>query len=266
MSCLTMSSTDLLPDAVAQLSEYVGRHHLVGARARQRDRNAVDDPSGPRRHHQHFVGQVDRLGQAVGDEHDGLARGRPDAQQLVAHGHARLLVERGERLVHQQHRRVLDQAAGDGDALLHAARKLVRIARAEAVEAHKREHGFGAPSALLAWGAAQAEREFDVVERREPRKQARLLEDHADALWIGIGNRAPVAQDLAFGLGPQSGQHHQQRSLAAAARADDHHEAADADGHGNVFQRRHAALQARIDVAEIRDLDRDLVGPFVQAG
>ena len=29
---------DLLPDAVAQAAEYVGRHHLVGARPRQRDR------------------------------------------------------------------------------------------------------------------------------------------------------------------------------------------------------------------------------------
>ena len=51
----------------------LGCHHLVGARPRQRDLDVVDDAAGPRRHHQHLVGEVDRLGQAVRDEHDRLA-------------------------------------------------------------------------------------------------------------------------------------------------------------------------------------------------
>jgi len=124
-----------LPDAVAKPPEGVGRHHLVGARPRQGHGDAVDDPARARGHHQHLVGEVDRLGEAVGDEHDRLARGRPDAQELVAHGHAGLLVERGEGLVHQQHRRVLHEAAGDRDPLLHAAGEFVRVAGAEALEA-----------------------------------------------------------------------------------------------------------------------------------
>ena len=85
-----------------------------------------------------------------------LRGGRPDAQQLVAHGHARLLVERGERLVHQQHRRVLHQAARDRDALLHAAGQLVRIALAEAVA--------GRPGS--AWPAARRRRSSRGVPRR----------------------------------------------------------------------------------------------------
>src|SRR5262249_25867716 len=39
---------DLLPDALAQAAEHVGRHHLVRARPRQRDFGAVDDATGPR--------------------------------------------------------------------------------------------------------------------------------------------------------------------------------------------------------------------------
>ena len=210
---------------------------------------------GPRRHHQHLVGEIHRLGQAVGDEHHGLGGLRPDAQQLVPHGHARLLVERGERLVHQQHGRVLHQAARDGDALLHAARQLVRVAAAEALQADQIEHGVGALAALLARRAADAERELDVVERRQPGKQAGLLEHHADAVGIGLGDGPAGAQDGARRLVPEPRHHHQQRGLAAAAGPDDHDEAAGADGERDVLQRRHLALAALVDVRQPCHLD-----------
>src|SRR6187431_1153311 len=87
---------DMPPDAVAQGAEGVTAQHLIGARARQRDLQLIDDATGPRRHHDHLIGEIDRFRQAVGDEHDGLAGGRPDPQQLVAHGHAGLLVKRRE--------------------------------------------------------------------------------------------------------------------------------------------------------------------------
>ena len=56
---------------------------------------------------------------------------------------ARHRVERAEGLVHQQERGVVQQAAGDGGALLHAAGQLVRVAFAETVELHQREQATG---------------------------------------------------------------------------------------------------------------------------
>ena len=52
---------------------------------------------------------------------------------------ARLRVERAERLVHQQDARLLGKRAHDRDALLHAARKLVRIGVGEFLEADELE-------------------------------------------------------------------------------------------------------------------------------
>ena len=52
-----------------------------------------------------------------------------DPQQLGLHVLAGHLVERAERLVHQQQRGMRGQRAGDRDALLHAARQLPRHVR-----------------------------------------------------------------------------------------------------------------------------------------
>ena len=55
--------------------------------------------------------------------------------QLLLHQLAGLRVERGERLVHQQHFRVHDQRAREVHALLHAAGEFVRIVMLETREA-----------------------------------------------------------------------------------------------------------------------------------
>ncbi len=72
----------------------------------------------------------------------------PDAQQLVLQDDARLRVERGERLVHQQDLGLVRHEPRERDALPHAAGKLVRI---------------------LALGARQA----DEVDRTAARARAR---------------------------------------------------------------------------------------------
>ena len=56
----------------------------------------------------------------------------PDAEQQLLHQLAGLVVERAERLVHQQHARVVGQRARQRDALLHAARQLLRVVVLEA--------------------------------------------------------------------------------------------------------------------------------------
>ncbi len=87
------------------------------------------------------VGQQDRLADAVGDEQDGLARGRPDALQLDIELIARDRVERAERLVHQEQCRIVEQRPADRRALAHAARQLPRIAMRERAQPERVEHG-----------------------------------------------------------------------------------------------------------------------------
>ena len=87
-------------------------------------------------HHRDPVRQRERLGLVVRhvDERDADLLLHVD--ELDLHLLAQLGVERRQRLVEQQHRRMRDERAGDRDALLLAARELVRIALAEAREPH----------------------------------------------------------------------------------------------------------------------------------
>ena len=73
-----------------------------------------------------------------------------DAQQLGLHVLAGHLVERAERLVHQQQRRVGSEGAGDRDALLHATRELPRHVAGELGQLDQFEHLGSARSRRLA--------------------------------------------------------------------------------------------------------------------
>ena len=95
--------------------------------ARGRGSGTVDDfLQAAVLHHHHAVGEQHRFVEIVGDEEDGLFGAVMDVQQLALQGLARLRIERAERLVHQQHFRIDCQCARYADALLHAARELVR--------------------------------------------------------------------------------------------------------------------------------------------
>ena len=95
-------------------------------RAAQRDVEDGFDPTRPRAHDGDAIGQIHRLVDLMSDEQDGLARFRPNLEELRLHELARLGVEGGERLVHQQDDRIGCERAGEVDALLHAAGKLCR--------------------------------------------------------------------------------------------------------------------------------------------
>ena len=65
-----------------------------------------------------------------------VPRARLDLLELELHLLAELQVERAERLVEQQRRGPVDERAGEGDALLLAARELAGPALLEALEPH----------------------------------------------------------------------------------------------------------------------------------
>ena len=70
----------------------------------------------------------DRLVDVVGDEDHRLVELCLQAEELLLEPVTGDRVDGAERLVHQQHRRVAGEGAGDADALRLAARQLVRVA------------------------------------------------------------------------------------------------------------------------------------------
>ena len=82
--------------------------------ARREDRDPVAHPDG--------------LVDVVGDQHHGLAEVALETEELVLEPDPHDGVDRPERLVHEQHRRVRRERAGHPDPLTLAARELVRVA------------------------------------------------------------------------------------------------------------------------------------------
>ncbi len=101
------------------------------------------------------------------------------AHQLVLHLGADQRVEGGERLVHEQDRRLGRQRPGEPDALLHAARELVRVAVGHGLQAHRFQRLQG-PLALLRTAApGYLQPEGGVLGHRPVGEQGEGLEDHA---------------------------------------------------------------------------------------
>src|SRR5262249_1055531 len=89
-----------MPDIVA------GGAEAFVARIGRVDQKLGEDAAGPRGHYHDPLREIDRFEHRMGDEHDGLAQRLPEHQQVVIEAKARDLVERGERLVHQQELRL----------------------------------------------------------------------------------------------------------------------------------------------------------------
>ena len=77
-------------------------------------------------HDDDAVAHVDRFIDVVGDQEHRGAAGLPEAQHFVLHSHAREGIECAERFVEEENLGMIDQRARQGDALSHAAGKMVR--------------------------------------------------------------------------------------------------------------------------------------------
>jgi len=138
------------------------------------------------------------------------------------------LRSRAERLVEEEDVRLEDEGAGDGDALLLAAGKLVRPPPAHAGQADELEIALDPLGDAGGREAPHAERVGDVVEGGEVREEGEPLEHHADRAAPGRDTLDGGAVDLDApgGGGDEARDHAQQRGLAAARGAEDGEEAA----------------------------------------
>ena len=164
-----------------------------------------------------LVGDVDRLLDRVGDEDHRLLLVREKAQEILLELAPVLLVDRGERLVHEQDLGVDRERPGESDALAHAARQLVRIFVLGAEQADLGDVLAGDLLALLLRHMAQLEAECDVAQDRGPGQQREILE-HESSLGAWARNRPAVDQHLALGRLEQAGDDLERGRLAAAGR------------------------------------------------
>src|SRR6185295_131437 len=243
---------DGVEDAAMQSLELRRRQQLVAARAREVDRHHGFDAAGPVAHDGDTVGEIDRLLDIMGDEQHGQPVALPDTGQQLLHVMACQGVERAEGLVHQQHARPVGERAGDGDALFHAARELVRIGRLEAVEPDQGELLARDGPHVRRFAAGGGKREGDVALRGQPGEQRISLEDDA-AIEAGGNDRFVVDGDDAMVHALQAGDDRQQRRLAAAGGADERDELVLANVEIDAGERDELAALGPVALAETAD-------------
>ena len=136
------------------------------------------------------MGELGDVG-LMGDDDDGVALG----VEVVEEGHdlvAGFGVEVSGGLVGEDDGGVVDQGAGDGDALALAAGELIGLVHHAGAEADALEDFLGAGDALGGGGAVVDERQLDVMQRGGAGQQVEGLEDEADFLVADAGELVVV--------------------------------------------------------------------------
>src|ERR1022692_622746 len=226
--------TDQAPDVLAESLEcWAGAGRIV-ARSWQRYVDQRLEAPGVGRHHRHAIREENGLVDRVRDEDDSPALGcgtvlSPDAQQLFLQDDARLRVQRGQRLVHEQDFGLDRHQARQRNALAHAAGELVRILRlrsAETDELDAASHALFAPRTveLPARGSVQ-QPELDIAANGLPGKQRVVLEHHA-AFGSGLYDRAAIDGHRSAARQLQPGENVENGGLSASRRTDNHQELA----------------------------------------
>ena len=139
------------------------------ARAIEIDLDGAFDAARTGGHDDDAIAHVDRFVDVMRDEDHRRAARFPEAQHFILHFHASECIERAERFIQQENFRMIDQRSRKGDALRHAAGKLMRIGvgeRLESNEAHEIVH----LTALLMQNTASDQTRFDVATHSKPRK------------------------------------------------------------------------------------------------
>ena len=177
-----------------------------------RSRDLLDPPV---EHHGDAIGEAEGLLDIVGHEDRGGAGGAEDFPDLGPDMSAEGGVEIRERLVKQDCLRFGGQRAGQGAALLFAARELVRHPFVEPCQAHQPEQ-LAHPVARTA-----VEGVGDILAQRHVRKEGVVLEDHSYSPALGrqvhfrSGDLDPTYGDSATVGGLEPGDQAERGGLAA---------------------------------------------------
>ncbi len=173
-------------------------------------------------------------------------------------------VEVAGRLVGKDHHRIADDRAGDGDALLLAARQLRRVVMLAPLKSDLGQRLRRAGRTLGRGMALVDQRQFDVLERGRAGEQVEALEDEAEI--VAAQERPLVAAEArdidaveAVGAGGRpveaADDVHRGR-LAGARRPHDGDELALADRQVDAVERAHLGLSAAVVAADAAQFDQ----------
>ena len=183
---------------------------------------------------------------------DGHAQIFVDMLDFILHMLAKLLVERAERLVHQNQLRLEHQRARQRDALLLAARQLCRLAVGKGAHLHHVQRPAHLLVDLALRHLSNLQREGQVFGHRHMREQRIVLEHHADAALVrrDVVDRPAAELDLAMRRGLETGQHHQAGRLARTGRPEHGDELAGLDIEVQVFDDERLAVVTLLHIAK----------------
>ena len=162
-------------------------------------RRVADDPAGVEQHDS--LGDPHRLRKIVRHEEDRDAAAKRAKRVLQLAPDDR--IERAERFIAQENRRLRDHGPCDADALLLAAGERSRISSAEPLERHVQlAHDLFRRSERIAFGPFQESRHGrDIFEHRAMWKEAGTLDDVAGSAAksdeIALGKRDSVDEHIA---------------------------------------------------------------------
>ena len=132
--------------------------------------------------YRHVVAHMLEYVQLVGNEHDRQLELAVDLAQKLQDGISRLRIESGCRFVAEQQIRLVDERAGDADALLLPAAQLKRIDVLLVAKLHQVEN-FSDPGADERLRMPRhLQRKSDILKNGARVKQVELLKNHADFL------------------------------------------------------------------------------------
>ena len=199
----------------------------------------------PRAHHGHAVAHGQRFLLIVGDEDEGDAALALDALELQLHLAAELEIQRAQRLIQQQHIRLVNQRARNRHALLLAAGKAGNAALFKARQTDQRQHAADLLGGLFLILLTQIRAEGDVLRDVQMREERVALEHGVDRALIRrqADDVLPFIEDFAAGRLFKAADAAQQRRLAAAGGAEQRHKLVFADVDAHAAQRGEAVFK-----------------------
>jgi hypothetical protein len=254
-----------LVDVRAEASELgiCSRLELVAIGA-QIDPHVFEQHCRPTREYEYTFRQIDRLVDIVRHEHDSNTEAFPQSAHQILQLEPRLGVDGRERLVHQEHLRLVRDGARNGHSLLHTSRELPRILVAVAAEA---DRGQSIVDELLAPGRRDLlllERQLDILGDSHPGEQrtAVLLEHDGHVCGRTVHRRARE-RNVSLGRGEKTGERAQEGGLSCTRRAHHADELARADTEreiGNCLDRFTAARVGLTETVHLKHCGIDRCG------
>ena len=203
-------------------------------------------------HHGDAVAHGQRFFLIVGHENERDAALALDALEFKLHLAAKLQIQRTQRFVQQQDIRLVDERAGNGDALLLSAGKAGDAALFKACQTDQRQHAADFFCGLFLVLLAQVGTEGDVLRDIQMRKERITLKDRVDGTLIRRqgDDVLPLVEDFAAGRLLKAADAAQKRRFAAAGRTQQRHKLVFSDVDAHAAQRGKAILK---DHAKIPD-------------